>query len=293
MVARQRTQEAKIRRDIAFNTENILQKELKAQTELLAFETKMQSLHPAQELYNQNVLAYKNAGVKLTRENLAFIEEETLKQQELANTLELKQGLQESISSNITRAFESIADGSMNAKQAFSEMARAMLADLAQLITRAFVLQTLLPSITGGLTTAAATSAPTQAASSTAVPGSNYYVGGTRLQSLRRGGIAEPYSNGGIARGRDAGYPAILHGTEAVVPLPNGREIPVEMVGGASGTNNVSVNISMDNQGGAQQQNTADNNQMRDLGLAISGAVQEELQKQKRPGGILSPYGAA
>ena len=65
------------------------------------------------------------------------------------------------------------------------------------------------------------------------------------------------------------------------------------MVGGASGTNNVSVNISMDNQGGGQQQNTADNNQMRDLGLAISGAVQEELQRQKRPGGILSPYGAA
>ena len=181
----------------------------------------------------------------------------------------------------------------MNAKQACSEMARAMLADLAQLITSAFVLQTLLPSITGGLTTAAATSAPTQAASKAAVPGRDYYVGGTRLQRLRRGGIAEPYSNGGIARGRDAGYPAILHGTEAVVPLPNGREIPVEMVGGASGTNNVSVNISMDNQGGAQQQNTADNNQMRDLGLAISGAVQEELQKQKRPGGILSPYGAA
>ena len=291
--AKARTKQAQLQLDIELKKETSLRNQMKTETELLAFETKMQSLHPAQELYNQNVLAYKDAGLLLTKENLAFIEEETLKQQELANTLELKQGLQESISSNITRAFESIADGSMNAKQAFSEMARAMLADLAQLITRAFVLQTLLPSITGGLTTAAATSAPTQAASKAAVPGRDYYVGGTRLQRLRRGGIAEPYSNGGIARGRDAGYPAILHGTEAVVPLPNGREIPVEMVGGASGTNNVSVNISMDNQGGAQQQNTADNNQMRDLGLAISGAVQEELQKQKRPGGILSPYGAA
>ena len=30
-----------------------------------------------------------------------------------------------------------------------------------------------------------------------------------------------------------------------------------------------------------------------DLGRAISMAVQEELQRQKRPGGILSPYGAA
>ena len=286
VVARQRTQEAKIRRDIAFNTENILQKELKAQTELLAFETKMQSLHPAQELYNQNVLAYKNAGVKLTRENLAFIEEETLKQQELANTLELKQSLQESISNNFTQAFQSISDGSKNAKQAFSEMARSMLADLAQMITRAFVLKTLLPAIPGIGALVKEPAAP-------AVTGDNRRYGGIVGPKARAGGLFEPYAMGGIARGRDAGYPAVLHGTEAVVPLPNGREIPVEMVGGASGTNNVSVNISMDNQGGGQQQNTADNNQMRNLGLAISGAVQEELQRQKRPGGILSPYGAA
>jgi phage-related minor tail protein len=65
------------------------------------------------------------------------------------------------------------------------------------------------------------------------------------------------------------------------------------MVGGSGGTNNVSVNISMDNQGGSQEQNTSDNSQMKQLGLVISGAVQEELQRQKRPGGILSPYGAA
>lgn len=34
---------------------------------------------------------------------------------------------------------------------------------------------------------------------------------------------------GGIADGPDSGYPATLHGTEAVVPLPNGRSIPVEL----------------------------------------------------------------
>jgi hypothetical protein len=35
--------------------------------------------------------------------------------------------------------------------------------------------------------------------------------------------------DGGIASGPDAGYPATLHGTEAVVPLPNGRSIPVDI----------------------------------------------------------------
>ena len=33
---------------------------------------------------------------------------------------------------------------------------------------------------------------------------------------------------GGIARGPNSGYPATLHGIEAVVPLPNGRSIPVD-----------------------------------------------------------------
>ena len=37
----------------------------------------------------------------------------------------------------------------------------------------------------------------------------------------RHGGVFKEYSTGGIARGTNAGYPAILHGTEAVVPLPN------------------------------------------------------------------------
>ena len=112
------------------------------------------------------------------------------------------------------------------------------------------------------------------------------------LPFARYGGVMEGYSSGGIAKGRDAGYPAILHGTEAVVPLPNGNSIPVEMRG-SSGTNNVTVNVSVDNQGNAQSNAQMDNQQAGNLGRAISAAVQEELQRQKRPGGILSPYGAA
>lgn len=39
------------------------------------------------------------------------------------------------------------------------------------------------------------------------------------------------FSYGGIASGPKSGYTAMLHGTEAVVPLPGGRSIPVEMTG--------------------------------------------------------------
>ena len=42
------------------------------------------------------------------------------------------------------------------------------------------------------------------------------------------------YADGGIARGPASGYTATLHGAEAVVPLPDGNTIPVEIKGLAS-----------------------------------------------------------
>ena len=104
----------------------------------------------------------------------------------------------------------------------------------------------------------------------------------------RYGGVMKDYSTGGIARGRNSGYPAILHGTEAVVPLPNGKSIPVQMQGGA-GVNNVSVSVNM---GEGTTNIEGGQGEAEVLGRLVAGAVQDELQKQKRPGGILSPYGA-
>ena len=37
------------------------------------------------------------------------------------------------------------------------------------------------------------------------------------------------FATGGVAMGPKTGYAALLHGTEAVIPLPNSREIPVEL----------------------------------------------------------------
>jgi hypothetical protein len=39
------------------------------------------------------------------------------------------------------------------------------------------------------------------------------------------------FGDGGIAKGPKTGFPATLHGTEAVVPLPDGKSIPVRMPG--------------------------------------------------------------
>lgn len=103
------------------------------------------------------------------------------------------------------------------------------------------------------------------------------------------------YNNGGIARGPHSGYMVEMHGTEAVVPLPKGNEIPVEIRGGMGGSqqNNVTVNVAVNNDGSSTAKTTEeDTRQARDLGKAITFAVQKEMQKQKRAGGILNPYGA-
>lgn len=113
-----------------------------------------------------------------------------------------------------------------------------------------------------------------------------------------KGGImsngVQQYSSGGIAKGSKAGYPALLHGTEAVVPLPDNRSIPVDLKGATGGqtNNNVVVNVGMD--GSSTTSTTADDSDTANrLGNAVATAVQTELQKQKRSGGILSPYGVA
>ena len=87
----------------------------------------------------------------------------------------------------------------------------------------------------------------------------------------------------------------MLHGTEAVIPLGQNKHIPVEMKGGGGmGTqNNVSINVNIDKNGNSDETSTSDSTQGETLGKAVSRAVQEELQYQKRSGGILNPYGVS
>jgi len=102
-----------------------------------------------------------------------------------------------------------------------------------------------------------------------------------------KGGF-QAYANGGIASNPTLGLIGEGRYNEAIVPLPNGKAIPVDMKGSGQ-QNNVTVNVSVDGTTSMQQ----DSSQAGNLGKVIARAVQQELQNQKRSGGILSPYGAA
>jgi len=91
------------------------------------------------------------------------------------------------------------------------------------------------------------------------------------------GGIGDAlsFSGGGIARGPSSGYPATLHGTEAVVPLPDGKTIPVSLEGMGGGGGNATINITMNGvQGNAN-----------DIARAVGREVQNAFKSRSRSSG--------
>jgi len=104
---------------------------------------------------------------------------------------------------------------------------------------------------------------------------------------IMKGGM-KAYADGGIATKPHIGVIGEGKYNEAVVPLPDGKSIPVIGNTGGANTNNVSVNVSIDSNG--QAKTNIDENAGKELGYRISQAVQEEIIMQQRPGGLLSSY---
>lgn len=88
------------------------------------------------------------------------------------------------------------------------------------------------------------------------------------------------FANGGAMRTGIMGEA----GPEAIIPLKRGRDGKLGVSGG-SGTAPVTVNVSVDASGSQVQGNSG---QGEALGRAIAQAVQAELVKQKRSGGLLA-----
>jgi phage-related minor tail protein len=93
------------------------------------------------------------------------------------------------------------------------------------------------------------------------------------------------YSNGGVADSPQLAMYGEGRGPEAYVPLPDGRSIPVAMKGGGGGGNvfHTQVNITGDGTTTGDSVKRASSMQR-----AITYAIQQELIRQKRDGGILS-----
>lgn len=214
-------------------------------------------------------------------------------QKQLRRTMSLNKALadvsKQAFEDTLGSAIEGLIKGTMDVKEAFSSMVQGILSSMAKLMAQRLAVQ-----IIGAMFPVGGTGT-----------GTDINAGGPSIDSLgnvggdmvaRYGGVFNGsgklpgYATGGIASGPNAGYPVMMHGTEAIVPLPNGKSIPVEMKNSAGQVNNVNVSVQVDSNGNSSVNSDGGG---ENLGKAIAAAVQEELQNQKRSGGILNPYGAS
>ena len=85
-----------------------------------------------------------------------------------------------------------------------------------------------------------------------------------------------PYmAKGGVVTGPRSGYPATLHGTEAVVPLPDGRSIPVDMKGGVGGGGHT-FNIYVDASGIAILDRAQKDKFAKEIGISVREAMERD-----------------
>ena len=187
--------------------------------------------------------------------------------------MNLRQALADAGVQAVAKFGDAFADFVATGKSSFKEMTASILQDLAKIFARAALFKTL-----------------------SLIPGVGSFLGlsaanGAVVSSSAKNGIV-PYAKGGIvekptlfkygAGGADRFGLMGEAGPEAIMPLRRGRngKLGVESSGGVG---NVVVNV--DATGSSVQ---GDQPNAKALGSAIGAAVQAELIKQKRPGGLLS-----
>ena len=187
---------------------------------------------------------------------------------------------------------DAFADFVATGKSSFADLTKSILQDLARIFARAAMFQalSLIPGVGNflGLAKGGVTKGMTPP---TTIPGGVGAMAANGLAVARNGIV--PYAKGGLVtkptlfqyrQGGVGNYGLMGEaGTEAIMPLRRGAngKLGVEASGG--GVSNVVVNV--DASGSNVQ---GDQPNAKALGSAIGAAVQAELVKQKRPGGLLS-----
>ena len=198
----------------------------------------------------------------------------------------------------MTTGLMSVAKGEKKAKDAAAEVALGvaeaimqsliqslvsnLLGDLLAKLVLTTTVETQNTVALGALSTMIGLNTSAVAANTIALQIGSFFPGGRRGGVFDSGRKVSGYSAGGIANGSTSGYGAILHGREAVIPVPSGDKIPVEVKGGTM-TNSV-VNVTVNSDGSSSM----DAEKANAFGKGIQAAVQQEISKQQRFGGLLS-----
>ena len=179
------------------------------------------------------------------------------------------EGISEVMGQGMTQAFDALIDGANNWENALRQIASNVLRDIARQLIQIYVIEQAV-----GFMKALFSPAPSTDPFGTGLT-SSAQIGGGAMVSPFGGGKA---SGGPVSSGTS--YLVGERGPELFVPNSSGTVVPNHVMGGGA---NVTVNV--DASGSNVQGDQPD---AKALGSAIGAAVQAELIKQKRPGGLLS-----
>jgi tape measure domain-containing protein len=188
------------------------------------------------------------------------------------------------LGSSFASAFEGMADQLTEfvttGKMKFRDFAASVLKDISRMIIR-YAIFNAVKGIMNIFNPAAAlgSSAANLAQYAPLNAKGNVYAQ-NGIQAFARGGIVNGPTLFPFAKGIGLMGEA---GPEAIMPLRRGRDGNLGVMSSGGGTTNVVVNV--DASGSSVE---GDQQQAKALGNAISAAVQSELVKQKRPGGLLA-----
>jgi tape measure domain-containing protein len=181
-------------------------------------------------------------------------------------------------------AFKGLVSGSMTAQEALAGLFQSIADSFADMVAQ-MIAEWLKMQLIKGIQSLLNIFAPG------GDPGGKAVGTGQGIFTAANGGIAPggftAFANGGIVTGPTLGLVGEGRYNEAVIPLPDGKSVPVDLGGMAGGmggevTSNIVVNIN-----NGQMQGNGNSNGS-ELGRKIEGAVKQVLVSELRPGGILS-----
>ena len=237
------------------------------------------------------------------------IEQEALLQEQVNAAQKIKeqlQGIASSIGNSFGEAFKGIITGSMTVQQAlagmfqsiadsFADMAAQMIAEYVRMQALGLlktIFSAVAPALGAGIGAGLSSgfSAGTSSAIDTGAGGwANSF--GTSLQ-FANGGVASggftAFANGGMVTGPTLGLVGEGRYNEAIIPLPDGKSVPVQLSGGAGGNaapinTNIVVNVK-----NGQAESQTSGSQGNQLARELEGAVRQVILKESRPGGLIS-----
>lgn len=167
-------------------------------------------------------------------------------------------------------AQESLAQSFANIGKSFADMAGRMIAQWLFMKTIG-----LAGNLFGGATAPMLKSSSGAAMTAGQATDAGFNMGASLAQGFATGGVVTGPTLGLIGEGRF---------NEAVVPLPNGKSIPVDLGGGTGGDIATSIVVNVNN---GQASSSMKGNQGNQLAKNIEGAVKELIMRETRPGGII------